>query len=136
MQELKESGVTMLNLTGGEFFVHPDSVSILRYALTHFPKVGLLTNGTCIPDEAYGLMAEHKQHMIVSVSIDSSRPEIHDSLRGKKGSFQIATSTISKLTSLGIQTRMASVISDINMWEIDKLANLARSLGAFAFSFD
>ena len=133
---LKENGVMNIELTGGEVFVNPDSYEIVKLALENFAIVGLLTNGTLVDDKTIDLLAKYKSKVIINVSIDSINSELHDSFRGCKGSFEKSCDTIRRLSSKGLTVRMASSIFEENMWEVDKLADLAINLGAKVFTYN
>lgn len=134
---LVKQGVYSLELTGGEVFENPDFSKILEHALSNFTIVGLLTNGTrLIKEEVLKLLCEHKNKIVVSISIDSVVPEKHDEFRGVNGSWERSVGTIKKLVREGIRVRIASSIFEENMWEIDKLAKLSVDLGATVFSYN
>lgn len=136
MEELRTNGTTMIDLTGGEFFLNHDAVEILAYACDHFVHVGLLTNGTHIPRAAFDILVKHKDKVFVNVSIGSTNPELHNRIRGARNAFERSVDTVKSLTLNGVRVRIASVIFNENMWEIESLAQLAIRLGAFSFSFN
>ena len=72
----------------------------------------------------------------MNVSIDSTNSEIHDQFRGVPGAFYKTCENVKRMTQNGIKVRIASSIFKENMWEIDKLAELAINLGAQLFSFN
>lgn len=133
---LKENGVMNIELTGGEVFIHPDSYEIIKLSLEKFAIVGLLTNGTLIDDKVINLLEEYKNKVIINISIDSVDSALHDSFRGCKGSFKKSCNAIKALSEKGLTVRMASSIFLDNMWEIDKLAELAIKLGAKVFTYN
>ena len=134
---LLDEGVLMIELTGGEVFENPEFEKILRLSLDKFPMVGMLTNGTHeISKSLLDLLVENKEKIVVSVSIDSSSPQIHDGFRGMEGAFEKSTANIKKLADNGIFVRLTSAIFDDNMWQIHELAQLARDLGAKSFSYN
>lgn len=133
---LKKNHVLNLELTGGEIFVNPEAYEILDLALKQFAMVAILTNGTILSDKVLDLLAKYKDKIIINVSIDSSIPEVHDKFRGMKGAFEKSCRNIKRMTDSGITVRVASSIFKENMWEIDKLADLAVFLGAKMFVFN
>lgn len=136
MDELRANGTTMIDLTGGEFFLNPEATEILAHACDHFTHVGLLTNGTHIPQAALNILSKHRDKVFVNVSIDSTNPDLHNRVRGARNAFERSVASVKSLTSRGIRVRIASVIFHDNMWEIESLAKLAIELGAFSFSFN
>ena len=136
VEVFKKNHVLNLELTGGELFVNPEAYEILELALRQFATVGILTNGTILSDKVLDLLAKNKEKIMINVSIDSTNPQIHDTFRGMEGAFEKTCSNIKRLTDAGIPVRVASSIFSENMWEIDKLADLAVSLGAKMFAFN
>ena len=136
VDELVANNVINVEITGGEIFMHPRVTDILKLCYQKFAMVGVLTNGTVMTGEVLELIEAHKDRTVVNVSIDSVDPDTHDNFRGMKGAWQASCNTIKLLSSRGIKVRMASSISKDNMWTIDKLADLAVSLGASIFSFN
>lgn len=134
--ELFQSGVSSVDLTGGEFFLHPDALTILELACDRFPKIGLLTNGTLLEEKAVDLIASHKEQFFVNVSIDSVDSAVHDEMRGVSGAHDKAISAVKALVDKGIKVRLASVILEKNKWELERLAELAKSMNVTAFNFN
>lgn len=133
---LKQNDVVNIELTGGEFFVNPNAYEILKLSIQNFTKVALLTNGTILDDKVLDLLTRNKDKVVLSISVDSVKASIHDDFRGLKGAHKRTCENIKRLTDNGIIVRMSSSISSINMWEIDKLADLSRRLGTSVFGFN
>lgn len=125
-----------VELTGGEFFMNPDWKPILELSLREFSLVGLLTNGTVLPDDALTLLRRHSDRVTLGVSLDSVRPELHDRLRGRPRAFERTCRNVRRLVAAGLKVRLGAVIFDENMWEVRELAQFALDLGAAMFSFN
>lgn len=133
---LVENNVVNIEITGGEIFMHPRIADILKLCYKKFAMVGVLTNGTIMTSDVLEILEAHKDRTVVNVSVDDIDPDIHDEFRGMKGAWAASCNTIKILSQRGIKVRMASSISKDNMWSINKLADLAISLGAAVFSFN
>ncbi|TAI19362.1 radical SAM protein, partial [Bacillus velezensis] len=133
---LFDNGVLTCEITGGEIFVHPNANEILDYVCKKFKKVAVLTNGTLMRKESLELLKTYKQKIIVGISLDSVNSEVHDSFRGRKGSFAQTCKTIKLLSDHGIFVRVAMSVFEKNMWEIHDMAQKVRDLGAKAFSYN
>ncbi|MCY8512998.1 subtilosin maturase AlbA [Bacillus atrophaeus] len=133
---LYEKGVLTCEITGGEIFVHPNANELLEYVLKKFKKVAVLTNGTLMRKESLEILKAYKQKIIVGISLDSVHSEVHDSFRGRKGSFAQTCKTIKLLSDHGIFVRVAMSVFEKNMWEIHDMAQKVRGLGAKAFSYN
>lgn len=136
MDTLKENHVLSIELTGGELFVHPNAADIIKKACQDFAQIAILTNGTILPPKILDILVAHKNKIIISVSIDSTDEKIHDKFRGVSGSFKKTCKNVKRMTDQGIKVRISSSIFDENMWEIDKLADLSKKLGAVAFVYN
>lgn len=136
-KSLLDEGVLMIQLTGGEIFENPELFDILKFSFENYAMVGLLTNASKdIDDRIFKLLVDNKDKLLVSVSIDSTNPELHDEFGSMKGAFEKSTNNIKKLSKAGISVRMTSCIFEENKWEVDKLAQLTKDLGAKLFSFN
>ena len=85
-------GVKEYYFTGGEPFLHPEIVPILRSALAYGP-VTVLTNGTVMTPKIVEELAQAAQSSLYSlefrVSIDHFEEAQNDAIRGD-GSFRLA----------------------------------------------
>ncbi|AKP46488.1 MULTISPECIES: subtilosin maturase AlbA [Bacillus] len=133
---LYKNGVLTCEITGGEVFVHPKANEILAYALNKFKKVAILTNGTLLRKESADLLIKYKHKIIVGISLDSVRPEVHNRFRGKKHAFEQTCKTIKLLSDNGIFVRVAMSVFEDNMWEIREMASLVKELGAKLFTYN
>lgn len=136
MDSLKENNILSIELTGGELFVHPEILKIIEKACDNFAQVAILTNGTILSSKLLKILEKNKDKILISVSIDSVNEEIHDNFRGVKGSYKKTCKNVKRMTDIGLKVRISSSIFDENMWEIDKLAELSRELGAIAFVYN
>lgn len=134
--KLTKNMVVNIEFTGGELFVNPDIYEILQVAYEEFAIVGILTNGTILSDNILELLVKNAKKTVINVSIDSIHKEVHDQFRNMNGAFEKTCKNVKRLTDKGLFVRIASSIFKENMWEIDKLAELAIDLGAKAFTFN
>jgi len=94
-----------VDLTGGEVTLRPDIVDIARSAATHLPHLFQFhfpTNGT-MPSRAeevvVAAVSQRIPKVVVSVSIDGP-PELHDTLRGRPGTWDRAVETFQRVRSI------------------------------------
>ncbi len=87
LQDLIRHGVKKIHFSGGEIFLHPEVLGILESTCASGVQVNFTSNGTLITKEIARAVAEIGVHS-VSLSLDSSKPAIHDRLRGKKGAYK------------------------------------------------
>lgn len=118
-------------LTGGEPLLRADVYDIAKYASGHGLRVVLATNGTLLtPDIAKKLKEVGIQR--VSISIDGSTGETHDTFRGEKGAFEAALRGIDILKKAGLSFQINTTITKRNITEIPNIYDLALALGAAA----
>lgn len=134
--DMAKAHVYRVQLTGGEVFMHPRAVDMITYALDCFPEVALFTNATMLSEQVLDLLRENKDRLIISVSLDSVHPEVHDRLRHHRKAHAKTSKNIRRMTEAGLFVRVTSVLFDENMWELAELAQQASDLGAGLFVFN
>jgi len=134
LDELHQTGVAVVELTGGEPTSHPDFAAILRTCTAMFELTAVISNGTLWTDEMIAVASEAGDAMFAQIDLDGATAESHDYLRGK-GVFDKATKTITRLSEAGVMCKVAMSVHGRNASEIVETARLAKRLGARWFSF-
>jgi MoaA/NifB/PqqE/SkfB family radical SAM enzyme len=135
LAELKECGTKIIALWGGEPLIHRDVGRIIKTAHSLGMYIYMTTNGYLLTPENRKMLIESNINSI-SVSIDHTRPEEHDTLRGVKGSFHRIIEGLKGLVTEArgsINTGINMVVQKDNISEIVPLATLARELGVHWF---
>ena len=128
-------GLKEIKLTGGEPFLHPRIMQLLDIILNKKLRLTMETNGTlCQPEIAEKLAAF--PDVFISVSLDGSRNQTHDRIRGKKGSFTKTVAGIKNLVACGIKPQIIMTVMRHNQAEIGEIVDLAESLGAGSVKFN
>ena len=125
MRSLRTLGVRRIGLSGGEALLHPDIDSILKEAYALGFSVGLNSNGILVPQ----LIDVLKPLDNLTISIDSSTAEIHDTYRGE-GSFDKAIAGLQAAYDAGIPLHLAMTVSEHNRHEIEHVLILAKRFKA------
>ena len=103
LKEASAYGVKEFYFTGGEPFLHPDILNILKESLS-YGIVTVLTNGTLITSKVAQLLAQisniSKNKLEFRVSLESYLEEENDRIRGKN-SFKNAIRGIQALVDAG-----------------------------------
>ncbi|MBU0929008.1 MAG: radical SAM protein [Spirochaetes bacterium] len=128
---LAEAGVLAVNLAGGEPFLRPDIFDIIDALVAARIEVDVSTNGFSLSDGTIRKLSRRPVYS-VQVSVDGLRDE-HDELRGRKGSFDAAVSSLSRLKAAGFRTSLSSVATRLNLGSIEAMAELASRLGCSSF---
>ncbi len=122
-------------LTGGEIFLKSSLVfSILRKSNSLGIDTVINTNGTLIPsDKQFELVINGPQKLVFS--LDSHKRELHDHIRGIKGTFDNAVSTIRCLIAIKNNNKLcnkkiyiSTILHKENINEIDSMISFAKSL--------
>jgi len=120
-----------LTITGGEPFLREDLVEIVKIACKK-SKVNVLTittNGSLpyiIEKDVKEILAKCKNlTIIVNVSIDGDR-ELHDKIRGIKGSFDKAVETIERLKKINSRRLIVGINTTLSLFNIHKMDNLIK----------
>ncbi len=135
LEEFAELGVRTIELTGGEPTIKPGFPYLLGESFEMFDTVAILTNGYAVSREIVEILRLFRDRCYVNVSLDSYRPEYHNSFRGRPDAFERTTRTIRELTKHGIRVRVAMTVTRENLNDLEKTLLLAKELGAIAFSW-
>ena len=102
-----------VNISGGEPLMHKDIFRLIAFCRRNDirPKIG--TNGLILDPRTCDKLAEAGLEYL-SVSVDSLRPEVHDSLRGVLGALDRALAGLRHLRERGLKAGVNTVISSRN----------------------
>ena len=137
--QMKDVGVKLVTLAGGEPFIRKDFFKIVEAAKNRGLICNVFTNGTLIDHAAIREIFQSKIDKII-VSIDGNG-SVHDNIRGVPGSFDKAIGALSNIASEKRYRRsekpeidMHMTILKENVGHIYQLFDLSRDLGV-NFSF-
>jgi cytosylglucuronate decarboxylase len=122
--EAKRSGIKLIRFTGGEPLLDLKTPDYIAYLHQSGFKTSLITNGFLLPQRAVALAKAGLDQVIVS--LDGSKSELHDKLRGLPGLFSNALSGIKaiKLANENIIIRVNTVVSPHNIGDLEKMLDL------------
>jgi SynChlorMet cassette radical SAM/SPASM protein ScmE len=134
IRELSDGKIFNVFINGGEPLVRQDIFVLLEELARHPIAVTLFTNATLITEEMADRLG--KCHLrAISVSLDGSKPEIHDHLRGE-GAFQETVAGIERLVRRELKVSISSVVTRFNLSDLPAIVKLAMELGARGISFN
>ena len=87
IDKLSDIGVFIFTFTGGEPTLRDDLPTLIQYAQNKGIVTGLITNGRKLKDAAFVKTLEKSGLDFIQVTLESHKPEIHDSITGDKGSW-------------------------------------------------
>ena len=90
----------LLLLTGTEPFIYPEVLALIEYILKKNIPLHITTNGSLLSSYAHRLvdMAEKPGSLSLTLSLDGIG-EIHDTIRGVRGTFDKAIKGLEEITS-------------------------------------
>ena len=118
-EELRDAGVMRVTLTGGEIFARGDIWELIDGVVRNKMRFCILTNGTLITDRVAERLAQFRRRLdYVQVSVDVSRPETHDALRGK-GAFERMMRGIAALKQVHLPWVVRVTVSKLNIHDLE-----------------
>ncbi|TDX98212.1 heme d1 biosynthesis radical SAM protein NirJ [Thiohalophilus thiocyanatoxydans] len=122
LDDLKQYGVPVLILSGGEPLMRKDIFDISHRARAMGFYVGLSTNGTMISEENIEQIAD-VGYDYVGISVDGVK-ETHDYFRRKQGAFDEAMNGIRLCRDHGIKVGLRFTLTMDNATELPRLLEL------------
>jgi radical SAM protein with 4Fe4S-binding SPASM domain len=125
-KNLRDKGVLIIELTGGEPLLHPHFKDILFLATKFFERINILSNGVLFNDEIFALIEENKNKMYLQISIDGCSEETNYKIRKVKNSWSKTLNAIKKLRDLNVFYRVPFMITTNNLHETVPVCELFR----------
>ena len=138
--QMKDAGVPAIELTGGgEPTMWPYFDILLGGLITNDIEIGLVTNGSNLPESRIKQMCEYEGTLWVRLSMDASNQEIHKKIHRTPGEdFDRRIENIKKIVQykhkelvLGI----SFIITPDNYWDIEESIILYKALGVSNIRF-
>lgn len=131
MDDLKQFGVPVLILSGGEPLLRPDIFEISRHAKAMGFYVGLSSNGTLIKEDNIEPIA-NVDYNYVGISLDGIGAT-HDRFRRKEGAFAASLNAIRLCREEGIKVGVRFTMTLDNASELPDLIKLCDDEGVDKF---
>ncbi|MDR3597468.1 radical SAM protein [Clostridium sp.] len=128
IDQLKEYKPKKIILIGGEPLLFKDIIEIINYCKEVCLKSELVlySNLTLLTEKITEAIVRNNVKVITSVY--SNKPEIHDKITGREGSFNITISNIKKLKALGVYIKANSAIMSYNFKNISEIQSYTYEL--------
>jgi len=114
ISQIDELGVMELQLTGGEPFILPYILDIIKEAQSRLIPCSVFTNGTLMTEKIFRYVSENNYGLIFYISLDGYQ-ETHDAFRKHQGAFQKTVTTIKRLLQIGCDVRINTSIGKHNI---------------------
>ena len=121
-------------LTGGDPFKRSDIFQLTQYASEIGLPVALSPSGTPLLNPTNLGKVKEAGCRAISLSLDGSCPEIHDTFRGVPGSFEWTVNGWKTAQSLGLKLQINTTVTRYNLYDLPKIFALVRDLGAMTWS--
>ena len=131
LDDLKQYGVPVLILSGGEPLIRPDIFEISHRAKEMGFYVGLSTNGTLIDDKNIQQIAE-VGYNYVGISIDGLE-QTHDQFRRMEGAFRLSMEGIERCQRHDIKVGLRFTLTQDNAADLEPLLDLTAARGIDKF---
>ncbi len=109
-----ETGCEFIGLTGGEPLLRPDVLEIASYLSSRKVLPVLISNGQLLTRDRIAACLDSGVSYF-EVSLHGHRPEVHDSLAGRKGSFEEVVQAILDIKELGGKVNTVFVATASNI---------------------
>jgi MoaA/NifB/PqqE/SkfB family radical SAM enzyme len=128
VEELADSGVSILGITGGEPLMRKDLEEIATYARRRDIIVGVNTNGTLLTPKRARSVADAFD--AVFVSLDGFE-KTHDAIRGEEGAFRKALTGLNNLLGARLDCTVGVnlVLNKMNYREFIPFSNWIKDIG-------
>ncbi|MBF0471224.1 MAG: radical SAM protein [Gammaproteobacteria bacterium] len=127
-------GACNFSFQGGEPTLYPDLMDYIRAAQPRLNVISVTTNGTLL-DRDKMVALKRAGVDILTISLDSADPQLHDSFRGVAGTFDKTLNTIRVAKEVGLHVTVGAVVSHQNLYSDDfqDLIQLVTSLDSILF---
>ena len=114
-------------VTGGEPTLRNEYYESIRYLSSSGILVGTILSGVGMTEKKAMKIASCAQ--AIQVSLDSSREEVHDFLRQRKGCYKDAVRTIKYFTNHGVKLNISFAATKVNIDEFPEFHEFVSKLG-------
>ncbi|MDR4499561.1 MAG: methyltransferase domain-containing protein [Candidatus Scalindua sp.] len=130
INEAVELGTGRFFFTGGEPFIRKDIFELVEYVCNiKKAELILLTNGTLLKGETLEMLQRFdRARLKIQISLDGSKPEINDQVRGE-GSFSRIVEGIKSIVKIGYLPTVTTVVTNDNIEDIPETTKLIAKLG-------
>jgi MoaA/NifB/PqqE/SkfB family radical SAM enzyme/ubiquinone/menaquinone biosynthesis C-methylase UbiE len=134
LREARQLGSTLFYFTGGEPFLYPGFLAILKDLLSEADvHVVILTNGLLLEQHLAELTRLPKERLHLQISLDGLEPH-HDQLRGP-GTFRRVLDILATLHREGFRVTLSVAINLVNIDDLPAITALAADQGVTNLHF-
>jgi radical SAM protein len=134
IDRLADFGSPILVFTGGDPMMRKDLYELIAYATQKGLRCSLTPTATALPTTARLEKARDAGIRRIALSLDAPRPEIHDSFRQVKGSWQRTMDILHRAQSVGISVQVNTTVAKHNVDILDEMIPFLQEVGAVQWS--
>ena len=134
IDHLAEFGSPILVFTGGDPMMRKDLYELIAYATQKGLRCSLTPTATALPTTDRLEKARAAGIRRIALSLDAPRPEIHDSFRQVKGSWQRTMDILHRAQSIGLSVQVNTTVAKHNMDILDGMIPFLQEVGAVQWS--
>jgi len=123
-----EAQAPTVSFTGGEPLLRNDLPRMISHAKGLGFRVNLITNGTLATESLVKKLVDAGLDS-AQVSIEGSRPRVHDLITGVKDSFKHSVAGLKRFKESGITVHHHTTMNRLNIDDLTNMPQLAESLG-------
>jgi radical SAM protein with 4Fe4S-binding SPASM domain len=127
IEQLRAAGTREIALIGGEAYLHPGFLEIIRTVIAAGIRCSLTTGGRGVTAELASKMHQAGLYS-ASVSVDGLQ-ETHDLLRANRGGYGAALAALGHLREAGITVGCNTVVNRLNVGELEPLYEVLKGAG-------
>ena len=136
LTRLKNVGVRIIELTGGDISVYRHLPEVIEYASSlGFDQIALLTNGFKLEKNLIDIIKRNKKHILVQIDLHSIRDDYMSWFTGVDGVASKVMENIKLLNIEGVKLKIVSIITHKNMSQIEEIGNWVYEQGINNLSF-
>lgn len=132
LDELKDTGIFDISITGGEPLLREDLLEIVGHATKIGLRVGLGTNGLLVNKRILRNLRKLRLHRF-QVSLDGVG-DSHDMIRGTPELYKKAIEAVAASISEGLRTNVCFTPQKVNYKELSVVIDIAAKFGAANFN--
>lgn len=133
-EDIIEQKPSVVCVCGGEPLLRKDlSLNLIRTLKNGgIENVNMVSNGYLL-NENYAKEIKNSGVDVVQISVDGSKPNSHDWIRNKEGSFEKAITAIKNLRKEGVKVGVACTPTKRNLDEVEELIDMLNEYGVMSF---
>ncbi len=113
----------LIVITGGDPLIRDDLFEIIEQASSKM-RVAVAFSGTPLANKEKIEMLKDCGAARVAISIDGSKPEIHDNFRGVKGTFETSMRIIDDANEIGLPVQINTTVTTFNIHDLPEMVKL------------